>query len=130
MIISSLDCNQRTRRCIIVGHKHQFQLSGLYAASLSVLLYEGDIGRYPIPQCRKKNWQIPKYRVENRRNTDTAFMMGHAYLKLYASRVSVYFKYVCTRNQPQPFRDNARRPRCYRCNDRKARSLDATTIPL
>ena len=39
---------------------------------------EGDIRGYPIPQHRKKNWQIPKYRVENRRNTDTAFMIGHA----------------------------------------------------
>ena len=36
---------------------------------------------------RKKNWQIPKYRVENRRNTDTAFMIGHVYLTLYPSRV-------------------------------------------
>ena len=39
---------------------------------------EGDIRGYPIPQHRKKNWQIPKYRVENRGNTDTAFMIGHA----------------------------------------------------
>ena len=39
---------------------------------------EGDIRGYPIPQYHKKNWQIPKYRVENRRNTDTAFMIGHA----------------------------------------------------
>ena len=22
---------------------------------------EGDIGGYPIPQCRKKNWEIPKF---------------------------------------------------------------------
>ena len=34
---------------------------------------EGDIGGYPIPQYRKKKWQIPKYRVENRLNTDTAY---------------------------------------------------------
>ena len=47
----------------------------------------GTLGRYPIPQYRKKNWQIPKYRVENRPNTDTAFMIGHAYLTLYPSRV-------------------------------------------
>ena len=39
---------------------------------------EGDIRGYPIVQYRKKNWQIPKYRVENGRNTDTAFMIGHA----------------------------------------------------
>ena len=43
---------------------------------------EGDIGGYPVSQYRKKNWQIPKYRVENRRNTDTAIMIVHAYLKL------------------------------------------------
>ena len=35
---------------------------------------------YPIPQYRKKSWQIPKYRVKNRRNTDTAFIFGHVYL--------------------------------------------------
>ena len=34
---------------------------------------EGDIGEYPIPQYRKKKCQIPKYRVENRLNTDTAY---------------------------------------------------------
>ena len=84
-----------------------------------------------MPQYRKKtDWQIPKYCVQNRRNTDTAFMTGQAYLKLYSSRVSVYRKHVCTINQPQPLRDKVRIPRCYRCNDRKARSLDATTIPL
>ena len=33
----------------------------------------GDIKGYPILQYRKKNWQIPKYRVKNRRNTDTTF---------------------------------------------------------
>ena len=50
---------------------------------------------YPIPQYRKKNWEIPKYRVKNRRNTDTAFIFGHAYLKLYPSRVFVYLKDIC-----------------------------------
>ena len=39
----------------------------------------GTLGRYPIPQYRKKNWQIPKYRVENRRNTDTAFMFVYSF---------------------------------------------------
>ena len=39
---------------------------------------EGDIGGYPIPQYRKKKWQIPKYRVENRLNTDTAYF-NHIY---------------------------------------------------
>ena len=37
-------------------------------------------GGYPIPQYRKKNWQLSKYRVKNRRNTDTSFIFGHAYL--------------------------------------------------
>ena len=30
----------------------------------------------------KKNWQIPKHRVKNRRNADTAFKIGHVYLML------------------------------------------------
>ena len=51
-------------------------------------------GGVPIPQYRKKNWQIPKYRVKNRRNTDTAFIIDHSYLKLYLSRVFVYLKYL------------------------------------
>ena len=70
------------------------------------ILEKGDIGGYPIPQYpKKKNRQIPKYRVEYRRNTDTAFMIGHAYLKLYPSRVFVYLKHLFTTsdsNQPQP----------------------------
>ena len=74
---------------------------------------------YPIPQYRKKNWEIPKYRVKNRRNTDTAFIFGHAYLKLYPSRVFVYLKDLWTSNQPQPLRGNVRRPRIDRYNDRK-----------
>ena len=56
----------------------------------------------------KKNWQIPKNRVENRRNTDTAFMMG--YLKLYPSRVIVHVKHACITNQPQTLRESIRRP--------------------
>ena len=56
---------------------------------------EGDIGGYPIPQYRKKIFQIPKYRVENTRNTNTQFMIGHVFLKLYPSRVFVYLKRVC-----------------------------------
>ena len=39
---------------------------------------EGGIGGYPIPQYRKKKGQIPKYRVENRLNTDTAYF-SHIY---------------------------------------------------
>ena len=41
----------------------------LYARNLGKCFYkEGTLwggGGYPIPQYRKKNWQIPKYRVEN-----------------------------------------------------------------
>ena len=70
-------------------------------------------------QYHKKNWQIPKYRVKNRRNTDTAFIFGHAYLKVYPFRVFVYLKHLCTSNQPQPLRGNVRRPRIDRYNDRK-----------
>ena len=69
-------------------------------------------------QYRTKNWQIPKYRrVKNRRNTDTAFIFGLAYLKLYPSRVFVYLKHLCTSNQPRPLRGNVRRPRIDRYND-------------
>ena len=57
-------------------------------------LNEGDIGGYPVPQYRTKNWQIPKYRVENGRNTDTAFMIGDAYLTLYPSRVFLSQAYI------------------------------------
>ena len=56
------------------------------------LYNEGGIGEYPMPQYRKKNWKTAKYRVQNRRNTDTAFMIGHAYLKPYPSRVFDYLK--------------------------------------
>ena len=89
---------------------------------------EGDIGGYLIPPYRTKNLQIPKYRVENLRNTDTAFMIGDAYLTLYPSRVFFYLKHVYTRNQPQPSRENVRRSRIDRYNDRKARSLDVLPI--
>ena len=41
-------------------------------------LIEGGIGGYPIPQYRKKKWQLPKYRVENHLNTDTAYF-NHIY---------------------------------------------------
>ena len=44
-------------------------------------------GGYPKPQNRNINWQIPKSRVENRRNTGTAFMIGHPYLELHPSSV-------------------------------------------
>ena len=58
---------------------------------------ERDVGGYPIPQYRKKDWQIPKYCVKNRPNTDTTVTIGHVYLKLYPSRVFVYLHHVCTR---------------------------------
>ena len=41
-------------------------------------------------QTNKKQGKIPIRRVENRRNTDTAVKIGHAYLKLYPSRVFVF----------------------------------------
>ena len=48
---------------------------------------EGTFGGNQYRNTVRKNWQlIPKYRVENRRNTDTAFMIGHAFLTLYPSR--------------------------------------------
>ena len=75
---------------------------------------EGEIEGYPKSQYSKKNWQIPKYRVYNRPNTETAFMVSYAYLKLYPSRVFVYLKHLCTSNQPQPLRGNVRRPRINR----------------
>ena len=47
---------------------------------------QGDIGgsqyRLQYRNYTKKNWKIPNYLVENRLNTDTPFMIGHAYLKL------------------------------------------------
>ena len=41
----------------------------------------GALGGYPIPQYRKKKWQLPKYRVESRLNTDTAYFnhIPHTY---------------------------------------------------
>ena len=62
---------------------------------------EGDIGGYPIPQYRKKKWQIPKYRVENRLNTDTAYF-NHIYNRfpiLMAAAISAfnYPRHLCTR---------------------------------
>ena len=42
--------------------------------------YRGGHWEYPMPQYCKKNLQIPKYRVENQRNTYTALMIGHVHL--------------------------------------------------
>ena len=83
------------------------------------------MGGYTIPQYRKKNWQIPKYRVENRRNIDTAFMIGHAYVTLYLSRMFVYFMHVCTSKTSA-----IASKRKITNNDRKAWSLYAATISL
>ena len=41
-------------------------------------------------QNKKKKGKIPICRFKNRRNTDIAFKIGHAYLKLYPSRVFVF----------------------------------------
>ena len=67
-------------------------------------LKEGDIGGYPIPSYRKKKWQIPKYRVENRLNTDTAYFnhiynhwTGSAYLWLLPSSAFNYLRHLCSR---------------------------------
>jgi len=89
--------------------------AGCYQTSCS----EEGRGGYPIPQYRKKNCQILKFRVENRRNTETALMIGHAYLKLYPPRVFVYLTHLCTSNQPQPIRRNVRRPPIDRYGDRE-----------
>ena len=53
---------------------------------------------------------MPKYRVENQQNTDTTFMIGTACLKFDPSPVFVYLKHLCTSTQPQPLRENVRRP--------------------
>ena len=87
------------------------------------LYNEGRIGEYPMPQYRKKNWKTAKYRVQNRRNTDTAFMIGHAYLKSYPSRVFDYLKQWTSAIARR--RDNTLNWSVQRS---KARSLDALSI--
>ena len=65
---------------------------------------EGEIGGYPIPQYRKKNWQVPKYRVQNRTNTDTTFMIVNVYLTLYrclsfmSSMCMLWFNFILRLN--------------------------------
>ena len=58
-------------------------------------------GGYPIRQYRTKNWQIPKYLVENGRNTDTASFLrecmpgGHSLIsprRLCAAEQGMVFK--------------------------------------
>ena len=79
-----------------------------------VLQVEGDIGGYPIPQYRQKNWQIPSYRDNNRRDTDTVFMTGYAYPSgvfiFFLFFLIFYLEHECTRNQPQPWQENVKRP--------------------
>ena len=75
---------------------------GHYTSLYILSNIEGDIGGYPILQYLRKNWQMPKYCVENQQNTDTTVMIGTACLKFYPSRVFVYLKHLCTSNQPQP----------------------------
>ena len=65
------------------------------------LLNEGDIGGgggYPIPQNRKKKWQIPKHRFENRPNTVPhiliTFITGSAYLWLLPSSAFNYLRHT------------------------------------
>ena len=82
--------NQSTSLFLFVAHTRLIIWLFAWERPSLKKLKEGDIEGYPIPQYRKKNWQIPKYRVENRPNTDTAFMIGHAYLTLYPSRIDWY----------------------------------------
>ena len=54
----------RTGFCSVINNLTKFSF-----------FYKGDIGGYPIPQYRNEHWQIPKYRVKNRRHTDTALKL-------------------------------------------------------
>ena len=94
-----------------------------------VLQVEGDIVEGGATQYRQKNWQVPKYRVKSRRNTDTAFMIGYIYA--YPSRVLFYLEHVCTINQPQPWQENAKRYLEFiGTTITGARSLEDTLIPF
>ena len=93
----------------------------LLLASRDVISYRAEYG--------KKNWQVPKYRVKSRRNTDTAFMIGYIYA--YPSRVLFYLEHVCTINQPQPWQENAKRYLEFiGTTITGARSLEDTLIPF
>ena len=59
-------------------------------------------GHWLGTQYRNTVRKIGKYRNTVSKIDDTAFIFGHAYLKLYPSRVFVYLKHLCTSNQPQP----------------------------
>ena len=70
-------------RSLILGGRQGSPQPNLDLVSGTLLrATRGARNKVPEPQNRKKNCQISKYRVENRRNTDTAIMIGHAYLKL------------------------------------------------
>jgi len=58
--------------------QHYWSTIGRHFLLWTIFLHEGDIGGYPIRQYHKKKWQIPKYCVENRPNTDTAYF-NHIY---------------------------------------------------
>ena len=50
---------------------------------------------YPVLLYCKKTWKILKYGVENqKKKTDTASMVGHAYVKLYSFSMFINLKYV------------------------------------
>ena len=92
----------------------------------------GTLGGTQYRNTVRKNWRILKYRVENGRNTDTAFMTGDAYLALYPnSRVCVFFNlfiyfFISSMYTPELNLSlrHVRRSRIDRYKDRKARSLD------
>ena len=65
---------------------HLWQYVNIYFSIVCLQRKEGNIeGTQYRNTLRKIGKYVPKYRVENRRNTDIAFMIGHAYLKLYPS---------------------------------------------
>ena len=62
----------------LLGSFYIFNVS--YNQSKAILTFlEQALPNTAISLYRKRNWQIPNYRVENRRSTDTAFITGHAY---------------------------------------------------
>ena len=67
---------------------------------------EGHIRGYPIPQYRTKNWQIPKYRVENRPNTDChmlafIFLFGTIFKRLAPIYHVCYTATALSANSPR-----------------------------
>lgn len=72
----------------------------LAAPEMDILVQRGHWGgEYPVPQYSKKIWQILKYHVKIRRNTDIAFrsLYNRSRLLKVASMWRVfYLKHVCT----------------------------------